>query len=189
MYGSEDPVAQGFVASLARPGGNIIGVPITPGVMQVGKKLELLSQTVPRATRIAYLTLASASGASREVQAALDAAAAQRLKLIVVEVSNDQYERAFAALMVERPDALFVANSPSLFAQRQPIIALAAQHRLPAMYEWREQVEDGGLMAYGSSLAWITRRVAAYVDLIFKGAKPADLPVELPSHFQLVINM
>ena len=187
MYGSEDPVAEGFVASLARPGGNVTGVPITPGVSLVGKKLDLLRQTFPRATRIAFLTLAE--GSSYQIQAALKAAAAQGLKLIVAEVQNGEFERAFGSLMVERPEALFIANSPSFFAQRQQIIALAAKHRLPAMYEWREQVEDGGLMSYGSSLAWITRRVAVYVDLIFKGAKPADLPVELPSQFQFVINL
>ena len=189
MYGSEDPVAEGFVASLARPGGNVTGVPITPGVTLVGKKLDLLRQAVPQATRIALLSPNASSGNSRQVQAALEAAAALRLKLVVAEVSNGEFERAFTSLMVERPEALFVANSPSFFAQRQQIIALAAKHRLPAMYEWREQVEDGGLMSYGSSLAWITRRVAAYVDLIFKGAKPANLPVELPSQFQFVINL
>lgn len=188
MFGSEDPVADGFVASLARPGGNVTGVPITPGVTLVGKKLDLLRQTVPRATRIAYLMPASA-GASHPVKAALAAAASQRLKLIVAVVHNGLYEQAFASLMAERPEALFVANSPGTSAQRQEIIALAAQHRLPAMYEWREQVEAGGLMSYGSSLAWITLRVAAYVDQIFKGARPADLPVELPSQFQLVINL
>ena len=189
MFGSEDPVAEGFVASLARPGGNVTGVPIAPGVTLVGKKLDLLRQTVPRTTRIAYLTPASSLGVSHQIQAALKAATALRLKLVVAEVSNGEFERAFTSLMVERPEALFVANSPSFFAQRQQIIALAAKHRLPAMYEWREQVEDGGLMSYGSSLAWITRRVAAYVDLIFKGAKPANLPVELPSQFQFVINL
>jgi len=189
MLGGGDPVAEGFVANLARPGGNVTGVPITPGVSLVGKKLDLIRQAVPRATRIAYLVPASVASAPDQVQAAREAAATLRLKLIVAVVHDGQYERAFASMMAERPEALFVANSPGTFAQRQQIIALAAQHRLPAMYEWREQVEAGGLMSYGSSLAWVTRRVAEYVEMIFRGARPADMPVELPSQFELVINL
>ena len=189
MLGGGDPVAEGLVANLARPGGNVTGVPITPGVSLVGKKMELLRQAVPRATRIAYLVPASVAGAPGQVGAALEAAAALRLKLIVAVVHDGRYERAIASMMAERPEALFVANSPGSFAQREQIIALAAQHRLPAIYEWREQVESGGLMSYGSSLVWITRRVADYVDMIFRGARPADMPVELPSQFQLVINL
>ncbi|MEO6409553.1 MAG: ABC transporter substrate-binding protein, partial [Burkholderiaceae bacterium] len=188
MYGGVDPVAAGIVQSLSRPGGNITGVLIAPGYTLVGKKLELLKELVPRAARIGFLSPDN-SGAQGQVAQAQKAATSLRLGLIVAEAQGGNFDRAFDTLVAGRPSALFVANSPSTFRDRKQIIELAAKHGLPAMYEWAEQVEDGGLMSYGSRRAWVTERVAAYVDLVFKGARPADMPIEQPTRFELVINM
>jgi putative ABC transport system substrate-binding protein len=111
------------------------------------------------------------------------------MKLHVVEVRDGGYDRAFATIAADRPDALFVGANAQFFIDRKRVIELAAKHRLPAIYEWPEQVEDGGLMAYGTSLAQLARRAAAYVDRIFKGAEPGDLPIEQPTKFELVINL
>jgi putative tryptophan/tyrosine transport system substrate-binding protein len=164
-----NPVEQGFVASLARPGGNITGVLYAPEGQLVGKRLELIHEAIPRATR--------------------KAAPALGVKLVVVELQGADYDRAFATMVAERAEALFTLSSTILNRDRRQIIERAAQHRLPAMYEWREQAEVGGLMSYGGSLLALSRRVAAYVDKIFKGAKPADLPVERPTTYDLVINL
>ena len=107
----------------------------------------------------------------------------------MAEAQDGNYDRAFNTMVAERPSALFVANSPTFMRDRKRIIDLVAKHRLPAIYEWAEQVEDGGLMSYGSSQTWVSRRVAAYVDRIFKGVKPSDLPVEQPTKFEFVINL
>jgi len=117
------------------------------------------------------------------------AARALKTETIFVEVRNGDYEGAFSTLAVERADALFVLSNPLLNRDRKRIITLAARHRLPAIYEWRESAEDGGLLAYGAKIRDLNRRVAAYVDKILKGAKPGDLPVEQPTSFELVINM
>jgi putative ABC transport system substrate-binding protein len=188
MYGGADPIAAGIVTSLARPGGNLTGVLIAPGHTLVGKKLELLQEVVPRAVRIGFLSPDN-SGAQGQVPEAQKAAASLNLKLVVAAVQDGNYDRAFNTIVAERPSALFVANSPTFMRDRKRIIDLVAKHRLPAIYEWAEQVEDGGLMSYGSSQTWVSRRVAAYVDRIFKGAKPSDLPIEQPTRFELVINM
>ena len=111
------------------------------------------------------------------------------VKLTVVEVQNNDYDRAFATVVTKKADALFVLASSILNTNRERIIGLAAKYRLPAIYEWPEQAEAGGMMAYGSSLASLSRRVAIYIDKILKGAKPADLPVEQPTKFELVINL
>jgi ABC-type uncharacterized transport system substrate-binding protein len=188
LYGNFDPVAAGFVVSLARPGGNITGVLIAPGGTLAGKKLELLKEAVPRVTRIALLAPADPDF-SRQVQEAQKAALPLGVKLIVVQVRDSDYDHAFATIAADRPDALFVGANAQFFLDRNRIIELAAKHRLPAIYEWPEQVEDGGLMAYGTSLAALSRRAAVYVDRIFKGAKPADLPIEQPTKFELVFNL
>jgi putative ABC transport system substrate-binding protein len=188
MYGGVDPIAAGLVASLARPGGNLTGVLIAPGFTLVGKKLELLQEVVPRAMRIGFLSPDN-SGAQGQVPEAQKAAASLNLKLVLAEVQDGNYDRAFNTMVAERPSALFVANSPAFMRDRKRIIDLVAKHRLPAIYEWAEQVEDGGLMSYGSSSTWVSRRVAAYVDRIFKGTKPADLPIEQPTQFEFVINL
>jgi putative ABC transport system substrate-binding protein len=188
MYGNLDPVAAGFVASLARPGGNLTGVLIAPGGTLAAKKLELLKAAVPGATRIALLA-PDDPNFGRQAQEVQTAALSLGVKLVVVDVRDGGYDRAFATIAAERPGALFVGAHNSFMRHRKRIIELAAKHRLPAIYEWPEQVKDGGLMAYGTSLSGLSRRIAAYVDQIFKGAKPADLPVEQPATFELVINL
>ena len=189
MFGGSDPVAAGFVTSLARPGGNITGILILPGDSLAGKKLELLKEAVPRATRIALLAPGDDPRFRPAAQEAEKAAAALGIKLVVVEVRGGDYARAFATIAAERAAALFVGATPSLARDGKRIVELAASHRLPAMYEWPAQVEDGGLMSYGSTPDALYRRVAAYLDRIFKGAKPGDLPVEQPATFELVINL
>jgi len=183
-----NPVEQGFVASLARPGGNITGVLYAPEGQLVGKRLELIREAIPRATRIAVLATRD-SDSRAQLSAARKAAPALGVKLVVVELQGADYDRAFATMVAERAEALFILSSTTLNRDRRQIIERAAQHRLPAMYEWREQAEVGGLMSYGGSLIVLSRRVAAYVDKIFKGAKPADLPVERPTTYDLVINL
>jgi ABC-type uncharacterized transport system substrate-binding protein len=188
LYGNLDPVAAGLVKSLARPEGNITGVLIAPAGTLAAKKLELLKEAVPGATRISFLAPAD-PGIKLQVQETRQAAATLGIRLTVTEVQARDYARAFAALAADRPDALFVAAHTFFVRDRKQIIALAATHRLPAIYEWPEHVEDGGLMSYGSSLTGTTRRVAVYVDRLFKGARPGDLPIEQPAEFQLVINL
>jgi len=189
MFGGSDPVAAGLVTSLARPGGNITGILILPGDTLSGKKLELLKEVVPQAARIALLAPADDPRFRPAAQEAQKAASALGIKLVVVEVRGGDYPRAFATIAAERAAALFVAAIPSFARDGKRIIELAARHRLPAMYEWPTQVEDGGLMSYGSAPNALFRRVASYVDRIFKGTKPGDLPVEQPSTFELVINL
>lgn len=188
LYGNLDPVAAGLVKSLAKPESNITGVLIAPAGTLAGKKLEILKEAVPGATRIALLTAAD-PGIKLQVQETRQAAATLGIKLTVTEVQAGEYERAFVALAAARPEALFAAAHTFFVRDRKRIIALAATHRLPAMYEWPTHVEDGGLMSYGSSLTGTTRRVAVYVDRLFKGARRGDLPVEQPAEFQLVINL
>lgn len=188
FLGNFDPVALGLVTSLAKPGGNVTGVLIAPEGTLAAKKLELLTEAVPRTTRVAMLV--PADPAMRlQVDEARRAAAALDVKLTVVEVRGDDYPAAFAAIAAERPGALFVGAHSLFMRDRLPIIELAAKHRLPAIYEWSEQVEDGGLMSYGTSLTATIGRVVAHVDRIFKGGAPGDLPIEQPTSFQLVINL
>jgi putative ABC transport system substrate-binding protein len=142
----------------------------------------------PRATKIAVLATNEAD-AKAQVEAARKAASALRVDLAVVEVTGADYDRAFRAMVAERADALFVVSSAILNRDRGQIIERARRYRLPAMYEWREQVESGGLMSYGPNLVALSRRVAAYVDRILQGARPADLPVEQPTNYELVSNL
>ena len=187
MVVSDDPVARGWVTSLSRPGGNVTGLTVVAGTVLAGKRLELLKEVIPRATRIAVLG-ASDSLAGPQSQEAQKAATTLGVKLVLVRVQGTDYERAFGTMVAERADALFVLMSPTLTRDRQQIIDRAAKYRLPAIYQWREQVEVGGLMSYGASIVDLSRRAATYVDMMLKGAKPADLPVEQPTKFELVIN-
>jgi putative ABC transport system substrate-binding protein len=187
---SRDPVGAGFIASLARPGGNITGLTTDTTPDALGKNLELLKEAVPRATRVALLWNPAPSAARTYRDAAESAARRLGVKLQAVELrgSND-LESAFAAMTRERAGALLVPVDPLPFSFREPIVRLAERHRLPAMYGLREFPEAGGLMSYGSNVASLFRRAATYVDKILKGAKPADLPVEQPNKFELVINL
>jgi len=183
-----DPVELGLVASLARPGGNLTGVVMAAEPTLVAKRLELIKEAVPRVARVAVLS--TSEGPSRtQVQWAEKAAPALGVKLVTVEVLDGDYDRAFATIVAERADALSVVASVILSTGRQRIIQLAAKHHLPAIYDWREHVEEGGLMAYGGSVSAFTRRAAVYVDRIFKGANPGELPVERATTFELVVNL
>jgi putative ABC transport system substrate-binding protein len=184
----KDPVRDGFIASLAKPGGNVTGVVVAPEDVLAGKRLELIKEAVPRAETIGVLATGEPSS-KLQIKEAQKVAPALGVQLIVVELQETEYERAFATLAAEKANALFVLASPILNAGRDRIIQLAAKHRLPAIYEWPEQADVGGMMAYGSSLAGLSGRVAWYVERILKGTKPADLPVEQPTKFELVINL
>jgi putative ABC transport system substrate-binding protein len=189
FYGNFDPVANGLVRNLARPGSNITGILIAPEGTLAAKKLELLKETVPHAKRIAMLVPDDPTSTRLQIQEAEKAAAALGVALNVVVVKGSDYDRAFTMLEAERPSALFVAATAYFMRDRKRIIDLAARHRLPAIYEWPEQVKDGGLMAYGASFSVTTQRAAAYIDRIFRGATPGDLPIEQPTKFELVINL
>ncbi len=189
MAALTDPQESEFVVSLARPGGNLTGVSaLAEGYS--AKWLELLKEAVPRTSRVAVLsnpTNPSHTGYRRETQAA---AKVLRATLLFREVRDpNEFEGAFAAVTKDRTNALLVFPDALALAHRTRILDLAAKHRLPAMYPYREFVEAGGLMAYGSSLGDLFRRAAIYVDKILKGAKPGDLPIEQTARFDLVINM
>jgi putative ABC transport system substrate-binding protein len=189
VFGNFDPVALGLVASLARPGGNLTGVLIAPDGTLAGKRLELLKEAVPQARRVAFLVPPADATLQPQLQETRKAAAALQLELHEVEVRDADYASAFQALAARRPQALMVAGHTFFMRDRAQVIALAAQYRLPAIYEWREQALDGGLMAYSTSLYGLYQRLAWYVDRILKGAKPAELPIERPSTFQLTLNL
>jgi putative ABC transport system substrate-binding protein len=190
MIGVRDPVGTGLIASLARPGGNVTGVSGSAGLEIVAKQLELLKETVPKAHRVAILSNPANAYhqlAIREVNVAAQSLGVQ-LQLLEARGPNE-FDGAFAAMAKERVGALLVV-SDVIFNNHQTLLAdLAARSRLPAAYGVRESVEAGGLMSYGTSFLDLHRRSAAYVDKILKGAKPADLPVEQPTKFELVINL
>ncbi len=167
--------------------GNVTGALIAAEGTLAAKRLELLKDAVPRATRITALF--HEADRQAQVQETQKAAASLDIRLAPVEVRGGDYERAFGSILAERPAALFVSGSSFFVQDRKRIIALAATHRLPAIYQWPEQAREGGLMAYGSSLPEGYRRVATYVDRILKGAKPGDLPIEQPTTYALVINL
>jgi putative ABC transport system substrate-binding protein len=185
-----DPVEAGLVASLAHPGGNVTGL-VDLGMELHGKRLELLHEVVPRGSRVAALFDGGAPGQRRlHMREAEPAAQALGLTIQAWEVHGaEDFARVFAALTAAHPDALYVAGSPLMTANRKRIADFAFQQRLPSVYEWRAAVEDGGLMSYGPSRADLSRRAAIYVDKILKGARPADLPVERPIKFELVLNL
>jgi putative ABC transport system substrate-binding protein len=192
MLGSPgDPVEEGLVESLARPGGNVTGLTLLTRELG-GKRLELLKDAVPKLARVAVLYDPAISGPAREVKEDLPVAArALRLTIQPWEVRRaDDFERVFAALNKQRPDGLYVpTGGPLMSANHKRTVGLALKSRLPSMYVNRETVEAGGLMSYAADLADSDRRVAYFVDRILKGAKPADLPVEQPTKFELVINL
>jgi len=187
-----DPVTSGLVTSLARPGGNVTGLSIL-GPELVGKCLELLKQAVPRVSRVAVLWQPGAAGERTEkdmLKGAEVAARALGVRPQFVEARGPaDFDRAFSEMTRARAGALTVLASSMFFNERRRLVDLAAKNRLPAVYPWREGVDAGGLMSYGANLADLNRRAATYVDKILKGAKPADLPVEQPTRFELVINL
>jgi putative ABC transport system substrate-binding protein len=185
-----DPVEAGFVESLARPGGNVTGLTNLTAEL-AGKRLELLKEAVPKLTRVAVLYDPAIPPSVLQVKELLPAAArALGLTVRSWEVRDaDGFEKVFAALNKQRPDGLYVSGGPLMNANQKRIADLALTSRLPSMYQRREAVDAGGFMSYGADLVDSYRRVAYYVDRILKGAKPADLPVEQPTKFELVINL
>jgi putative ABC transport system substrate-binding protein len=183
-----DPVEAGLVESLARPGGNVTGITLLSRELGA-KRLELLKEAVPKVARVAVLYDPATS--SIEVKEVLPIAArALGLTVRSWEVRDaDGFEPVFAALSKERPDGLYVFPGPQMNNNQKQIVGFALKSRLPSTYVSREFVDAGGLMSYGADLANSYRRVAIYVDRILKGAKPADLPVEQPTKFELVINL
>jgi putative ABC transport system substrate-binding protein len=189
MTGTLDPVGDAIIASFARPGGNITGLTLG-GPELYGKRLELLRETVPKVTRVAvfwYRTTPAVPSYLNEIRAS---AQAFGLQIQALEVRTpDDFEGVFQAAIKGGARALTVATHPIFTGNRNKILEFAAKNRLPAMYPWREYVEDGGLMSYATKLSDLYRRSATYVDKILKGAKPADLPVEQPKKFELIINL
>ncbi len=185
-----DPVASGLVASLARPGGNLTGLSWFVGPETVGKFLQLLKESVPKVSRVAVLSEPAHPMHATYVRETEVAARALGVKLQILEVREpNELERAFATMARDRADALAVLPTLLTAVHAKRIIDLAGKHRLPAIYAFRSHVEDGGLMSYGTGVLDQYRRAATYVDKILKGAKPADLPVEQPMKFELVINL
>jgi putative ABC transport system substrate-binding protein len=187
-----DPVTSGFITSLARPGGNVTGLSLLAPEL-VGKRLELLTQAIPGVSRVAVLWEPGAFGVGTDKDLPKEAEVAARalgVRLQFVEARGPaDFDRAFLDMTRARAGALTVLPSGMFIGQRRRLVALAAKNRLPAVYQSRESVDAGGLMSYGPNLADLFRRAATYVDKILKGAKPADLPVEQPTKFELVINL
>jgi putative ABC transport system substrate-binding protein len=187
-----DPVGDGLVASLARPGGNITGLTFL-GPELAPKRLELLKEALPKMSRIVGIWHQGglSERTTKDMLSQTETAARSlRVQLQLVAVrSPDDIDRAFSAMASQRPDAFVMFPSVMFFIERRRVIDLADKHRLPTIYVAREFVEPGGLFSYGASIADLFRRTATYVDKILKGAKPADLPVEQPTKFELVINL
>jgi len=183
-----DPVGAGFIASLARPGGNITGLTNIAEQLS-GKRLELLKEINPKIAKVAVFRNPTIPTHTNLWKETLDASQALALTVLPVDIrATDEIERAFDAIMKEHVEALIVLPQP-VTTTNQQIVELAAKNRLTAMYPFADDVELGGLMAYGSSRSDLWRRSVVYVDKILKGAKPDDLPVEQPKKFELVINL
>ena len=189
MAQDSDPVGSGVVASLAKPGGNITGLAALAPEMS-GKQLALIKEIVPKLSRIAILGNSTIPGDAQVLRETVLAAGSFEVYLRYLDIlDRKDIGDAFQAAAKGRADALLVLGNPILNAQRKQVIDLAAKHRLPASYGRPEYVEAGGLMYYGTNYNDLFRRAAYYVDKILKGAKPADLPVEQPTKFELVINL
>jgi putative tryptophan/tyrosine transport system substrate-binding protein len=180
----DDPVASGLIASFARPGGNLTGIAQTTGPELFSKRLALLKEIAPSIARTAFLAprgvLEQDHGLARP----------EGVTLVPIQVDlREQLEEAFATSLRERADALMVAGSAVSYESGQRIVAFASENRLPTMYPFREAVEAGGLMSYATSIPYIFRQMARLSDRVLRGAKPADLPTEQPTKFELVINL
>jgi putative ABC transport system substrate-binding protein len=189
MTNDTDPVGNGFVASLAHPGGNITGLSnLAPELS--GKRLELLKETVPKLSRVAVLGTSTRPGNAQALKETERAAGTFGVRLQYLDVLGPKdIETAFRAASKGRAEAVLVFGGPVLNSHRTQIAELAAKNRLPAIYERAEFMDGGGLMYYGASVTDMYRRAATYVDKILKGAKPADIPVEQPMKFELIINL
>jgi putative ABC transport system substrate-binding protein len=189
MLQDNDPIGNGFVASLARPGGNITGLAALDPELS-GKRMELLKETVAKLSRVAVFGDSTIPGSASVLRQTEIAAAVFKGKIQYLDIlAPKDIENAFRAAEKERADGILTMTSPILFSHRPQFVELTAKHKLPAIYHQSQYVEAGGLMSYGASFTDMDRRAATYVDKILKGAKPADLPVEQPTKFELVINL
>ena len=185
-----DPVALGLVDSFARPGGNVTGFLLSSDARMVGKRLELLREAVPKFTEVGVVIDPDYAAADGTLNVILPAARALGLNARVYEVrSGAELEAAFAAAVRDSVQALYVPEAPLLLTRRAKIAELATSMRLPAIYTFREYVQSGGLMSYGSDLPDLYRRAATYVDKILKGAKPGELPLQTAEKFELAVNL
>src|SRR6202049_552697 len=190
MIFPSDPVEMGLVASLSRPVGNITGTTLTSGPEIFGKQLQILKETIPHASRVAILSNPADASFATQVREVEATARSLRMRLQHVEARGpEEVDSAFAAMAHERAEALLVAGTSTSLAHRARLAELAVKGRLPPMYSFRENVEAGGLMAYAVNMTDFIGHAAVYVDKILKGAKPADLPIEQPTKFELVINL
>jgi putative ABC transport system substrate-binding protein len=190
MIFASDPVETGLVASLRRPGGNITGTTFTPGPEIFGKQLQILKEAVPHASRVAVLSNPADASFALQVREVEATSRSLGIRLQHVEARGpEEFDSAFAAMARERADALLVTGTSTFLAHRVRLAELAVKGRVPTMHSFRESVEAGGLMAYAVNMADFVGRSAMYVDKILKGAKPADLPIEQPTKFELIINL
>jgi putative ABC transport system substrate-binding protein len=185
-----DPIAEGLIASLARPGGNLTGVTFMMTEL-MPKLFELLSELVPQARVIALLVNPNdASSAERTMRDVEEAARVKGRQLHILKAGTEsEIDSAFATLVLLKIEALFVGANPFFASRREQLVTLASRYAVPAIYEWREFVELGGLISYGPSITAAYRQVGIYAGKILNGAKPADLPVEQPTRFELVVNL
>ena len=189
VFGSGDPVAAGWAASLARPGGNLTGLNILLTEL-MPKRLELISELVPQAGVIALLVNPNSAGAERQTRDLQEAARARRVQLIILKAGTEsEIDGAFGSLVQSQAGALLVGADAFFNSRREKLVALAARFAVPAIYEWREFAELGGLVSYGPSQTNLWRQVGIYTGKILKGAKPGDLPIQQPTTFELVVNL
>lgn len=189
IVSSTDPVRSGIVASLAKPGGNITGISLISADLWP-KRLELIKEVLPKASRVAIFWNKSNTGMAIEAKATQDAAVPMGITLQDRGVKDAaEMELVFEALSKERPDAFLALMDITLVAHRKKILEFLAKHRVPAIFESKDWVEAGGLISYGPEESDIVRRAAAQLDKVLKGAKPADIPVEQPTKFELIINL
>lgn len=188
MAASLDPVAQGTVTNLARPGGNVTGFSVQAGPQFDTKRMQRLKDSVPNLSSVAFLGI-QGDWESANGRALRSAAQPQGLTLFLAEATRTNFADALALIANERPDCFIVAQNPASWFNRHSIIAASLQHRIPAMFPDRESADDGGLMSYAVSYPDIWRQVAGYIDRILKGEKPGELPIQQPTKFELVINL
>jgi len=187
--GLGDPVGEGLTASLSRPGANVTGMSLVTRELNA-KRLELLSELVPRAQTITLLVNPTSSNAEQVIGDVEEAARVKGVRLNILKAAaENEFETVFASLVEPQAGALLVGSDPFFNSRRDELVALTARYAIPAMYEWREYVAAGGLISYGASLVVTYRQAATYVGRILAGAKPADLPVQQPTKFELVINL
>jgi putative tryptophan/tyrosine transport system substrate-binding protein len=189
MTFDDDPIGSGFVASLGRPAGNVTGLStLSPEIS--GKQLELLKEIVPKLVRVAVIGTSTREGTSQNLKEMEAAAVISHVKVLFLDTQTPKaIESSFSSLRTGRADGLILLQSPVFNSYRREIAELAIKSRLPTIFPRSEFVQDGGLMSYGVSILDLDRRASIYVDKIIKGVKPADLPVEQPTKFELVINL